>query len=172
MQNITEAEINYCTRNFLRANGFDFISMGPNGEKLYYELDVKNPPQLKQPDCIAIKKNTIIIIEEKVFYNSLFKKQNNGVSDIDKLQRFLNNNITKDEFIKKVSHLLNIDSSNLKIIGGCNSLIPERSKFQFPSSLIQLGVKYTPKLLSTYLINGPSLYLKLFTNHVNKINLP
>ena len=90
MKRFTEAEINSCTRRFLIENGFNFLSTKNNGEKFYYRLNKSSPPLLKQPDCLAYKENVVIIWEEKVKFNDLFKTQNGKVSDIDKLGNILN----------------------------------------------------------------------------------
>lgn len=136
---VSEAEINSCTRQFLMKNNFNFLSTLNNGEKFYYRINKSFPPLLKQPDNLVYKDNIVIIWEEKVKYNDLFKSSGDKVSDIEKLGLILDNEELQLDFLGNVSEIIGYSTDDIILCGGVNSLKPTGAyKKRVPEELIHL----------------------------------
>lgn len=165
MKRLSEAEVNSCTRKFLLKNEFNFLSTKNNGEKFYFRIDDSTPPLFKQPDCVAYKENVVIIWEEKVKYNDLFKDQGDKVSDIKKLITFFESPKLKNEFITQVADILNLDLCEITLIGGVNSLPPKtnNSKYVVPDTLVHLSTLIKDEIAKIDVVSLPIIAKDLFT---------
>lgn len=165
MKRISEAEINSCTRMFLLNNGFKFLSTKNNGEKFYYRINDSIPPLFKQPDCVSYKDNVVIIWEEKIRYNDLFKDQGNKVSDIKKLITFFNSPKLKNEFIVQVTDVIGFHLDEIILIGGVNSLIfkTEKSKKVVPKELVHLTTIIESNIATINIVSLPNFCKNLFS---------
>lgn len=139
MIKITEGEIQSLIRRFLLINKFQLVTRTSNGETLHYRTELTKPPKFKIPDHVAIKNNTVLVVEEKVRYSDLFK---NKASDINKLLLFLNNKYALGEFKELLKHL-NPPLMNPNIVGAYASLEPSKSRREIPSNFIYMGIGVT-----------------------------
>lgn len=136
MKKISEGEIQSLIRKYLILNKFRLVTKTPDGEPIHYRNELTKPPKYKVPDHTAIKSNTVLVIEDKVWYRDLFGK---GVSDIDKLSSFLNNESALNEFKELLTHL-NPPLMNPSIVGAFASIEPARYDVSIPSHFIYLGI--------------------------------
>lgn len=136
MMKITEGEIQSLIRRFLLKNKFQLVTRTSNGETLHYRNELTIPPKFKIPDHVAIKNNTVLVVEDKVKYSDFFK---NKASDIDKLVSFLSNEYALNEF-KELLKNLNPPLMNPTIVGAYASLEPSKSRREIPSNCIYMGI--------------------------------
>jgi hypothetical protein len=147
--NITEGVISSITRRFFQKNGFSVISKSRSGKDIKFQTSITEPPKFKAPDLICYKDSTIIVGEQKIVYDDLFKK--GTPPDVDKLDLFLNNETAKTEFLELMNEFGDKFNSN-SIIGGFSSLSNNDSRFEVDEGKIQTvididGTKCTISLL-------------------------
>lgn len=133
---ITEGEIHYIIRQYMLQNDFQLFTKTTNGIPLHYRTNLKSPPQFKQPDLVAIKSDTVLVFEEKIWYNNLFNRK-----DVDKLTNFLNNPIAVREF-KQLIRKTMPSITKPKLYGVLASLEPKRLQHKpIPANLLYVGIK-------------------------------
>ncbi|MFL9837205.1 hypothetical protein ABS768_06840 [Flavobacterium sp. ST-75] len=164
MDKISEAEINSCTRKFLLDNDFQFISTKNNGEKFYYRINNTFPPLYKQPDCLSIKDNVVIVWEEKIKFKDLFRKQATKISDIEKISNLTLQSDWKNDFISQICDTLSFSPEIILLMGGVNSLKDTQStpKHVIPNSIIQLETTITLNSANIKLVKCPDNIKNLF----------
>lgn len=121
MGKFTEGEITSLTRQFFRANDFSFLTRVPKREKFYYRID-DNPLNNKQPDSVFLKQDLVILCEDKIHYKDLFEDQGQKVSDFKKLTAFLNSEVNRTAFTKKVISQTRLNK--ISVIGCLSSFKP------------------------------------------------
>lgn len=137
MRRITEGEVQCLIRRFLLENGFGLYTKTIKGEPLHYRIAFTNPPRFKRPDHVAIRRNAVLIFEDKVKYADLFRGK---CSDLEKISSFLNNVQAMSEFRKLLGNVEPPPRDPL-IVGALASFLPNKSSRTIPESYVYLGIK-------------------------------
>jgi hypothetical protein len=134
-----EGTISSITRRFFQKNGFSVISQSKSGKDIHYQMEIKDPPELKAPDIICYKDSTIIVGEQKIEYNKLFS----GSNDVQKLESFLNSQQAKTDFLHEMSEFFP-QPTTPTICVGFSSLSDDDSNKTLPTTAIQTGIEIDP----------------------------